>query len=76
MIPGKVYRHRNTLDIDMIVWWTEHLWHRPTHLQAGVRYWNRHYKIFQGEFDIVNMRLSDLVNWTEVPNETPTRSIG
>jgi hypothetical protein len=73
MRPGIVYRHQSCLDVDILVSWTGQLVHKPQSIQAGVRYWNRHYKIFQGEFEIVNIKIEDLYKWKEVPNETPVR---
>ena len=58
--PGKLYRHISTLDIDLFI---------SGILPTGsviVRYWNRHYKMFQGNQEVVVIKESDYSKWSEV----------
>lgn len=72
---GKLYRHDNTLDVDMFVVGD------PV-IQVGgavcvtFLYWNRHYRFFhhdaRGELirERFTIPVSDLSKWKEVPDET------
>lgn len=70
---GKLYRHCDTLDLDMYV-------QGPVIVIDGkvnctFLFWNRHYKFFhdfKGDFirERVSIPVSDLWKWKEIPNET------
>lgn len=55
-----VYRHKSCLDIDIVIL------RSISDIRFYVSYFNRHYRIFQGESEYVNIRAEDRLNWTEV----------
>lgn len=58
--PGRFYRHLSTLDIDIHV-----LGVTSSEDTLCVRYFNRHYKIYQGEVEYIQTP-KDVSLWTEV----------
>jgi hypothetical protein len=61
---GRLYRHQNTLDIDVFVVGDSEP--DPSGVRLKVRYWNRNFKIFQGEVDDVVIRKEDFNKWVEL----------
>jgi hypothetical protein len=57
---GKMYRHRNSLDLDMLVLAVEEV-SGTYHLT--VRHWNRFYLLTQGDVDYVEVSEKDVENW-------------
>lgn len=58
LIAGKLYRHPKCLDIDLFI---------CARVGANcyrVQYWNRFYRAFQGDADVVT--IDDVTQWREV----------
>lgn len=60
---GKLYRHKNTLDIDFYVL------KQIRQDRYLIAYFNRQYKIFQGSPEEVNLIPSEA--WSEVKDDVP-----
>lgn len=61
---GGLYRHRNTLDIDVYVVGPVFPYNYEIAFIAA--YWNRHYKMIQGDKEVIKIKYKDLKNWIEV----------
>jgi hypothetical protein len=58
MKSGRLYRHPRCLDIDLFIC------SRVGANRYRVRYWNRHWKMFQAELETVT--IIDPIQWKEV----------
>lgn len=59
---GGRYRHKNTLDTEIHVVSARPV---PTGWKLRVKYWNVHYKTYQGEPENVTIKTADIKKWSK-----------